>query len=802
MSKPFTGLPLLDLRDPQSDDHLRWRGLCERSFGLDGEADQAARKIVEQVQREGDAAIVALTERFERRSLSPAEFELPLARAHAALRELEPTLRSALEHAAERVRRFHALQAKALVTSGRTDPGETLRSRVAPLARVAVYAPGGTAAYPSSVLHAAIPAKVVGVREVILLTPRPSAVVLAAAAIAGVDRIFQIGGAQGIAAVAFGTASVPRVDKIVGPGNAYVTAAKRLVFGRVDIDSIAGPSEILVVADHTADPDLVAADLISQAEHDVLASPVLLTTSPELIAKVDAALHQQLADLPRRDIACVSLRDQGAAVLVPDRDALAREADAYAPEHLELLVEDPASLAEHIHRAGAIFVGAWTPEAAGDYTAGPSHVLPTAGGARFSSPLGCWDFVRYTSVLALGPEQLRAQAPSITALARAEGLEGHARAVERRLDEGRKLAALAPSEDKPWRRHLRPTLEPLEVYDVEPTRAPSRMHANECPEAWPDEAQRAFAQVVAALELNRYPDTSGRTLRRVLAERHDCDPDQIVLGNGSDEIISLLLTTLSGAPGGGHLVIPCPTFVMYAHSAAVLGVETREVPLTPTFELDGPGMRAALPGAAICFLARPNNPTSSLWDAALIRSLIAEFPSTVFVIDEAYAAYDPGCSMYHRRVPSNQVHMATLSKIGLAALRVGYCIADAELAHALNKVRHPYNVSQTSIAIAELALTRFSGALDEMIGKAIDNRARLVELLGRLPDAELFPAHGNLVLVRFPSDARAHELRDQLTAAGVRVKDLTGVAQLEGCLRISVGTDEDLARLAAALKLA
>jgi len=430
----FAGLRRLDLRGGDPTAHAHWRTLCERSTGLDGEADVAARAIVEQVRREGDAAVVALTERFEGRALTPEQFEIPLARAFAALEQLDPALRRALEQAAANVRRFHTKQLAALQTTG--DPGEDscLLSRVAPLDRVAVYAPGGTAAYPSSVLHAAIPAKVAGVGEVVLLTPRPSEVVLAAAALAGVDRIFQIGGAQAIAAVAFGTATLPRVDKIVGPGNAYVTAAKRLVFGRCDIDSIAGPSEILVVADHSADPELIAADLISQAEHDVLASPVLVCSDPELPARVDAALLRQLADLPRRAIAEASLRDHGAAVIVADRDALAREADAFAPEHLELLVEHPRALADQIDHAGAIFVGAWTPEAAGDYTAGPSHVLPTAGGARFSSPLGCWEFVRYTSVLHLSPEQLREQAEAITTLARAEGLEGHARAVEHRLN--------------------------------------------------------------------------------------------------------------------------------------------------------------------------------------------------------------------------------------------------------------------------------------------------------------------------------------------------------------------------------
>src|SRR5690606_9180278 len=207
-----------------------------------------------------------------------------------------------------------------------------------------------------------------------------------------------------------------------------------------------------------------------------------------------------------------------------------------------------------------------------------------------------------------------------------------------------------------WRRHLRPTLAELEVYDVEPSRAPARMHANECPEPWPLEVREQLAEVVRDLELNRYPDTSGRTLRRVLAEHHRCDPDRIVLGNGSDEIIAMLLTALSGA-GPGHLVIPCPTFVMYAHSARVLGMEVREVLLTDALELDEPAMREALHGASICFFARPNNPTSSLWSAGLIRALIRDYPETVFVIDEAYAAYDPGCSLWDPACPSNQVHM-------------------------------------------------------------------------------------------------------------------------------------------------
>ena len=355
--------------------------------------------------------------------------------------------------------------------------------------------------------------------------------------------------------------------------------------------------------------------------------------------------------------------------------------------------------------------------------------------------------------------------------------------------------------DTSWRRHLRPSLDAVQVYDVAPSTAPSRMHANECPEPWPLEVREALAEVVRELELNRYPDTSGRSLRRVLAERHGCAPERVVLGNGSDEIIHLLITALSGSPSAGHLVIPTPTFVMYKHVATVLDVSVREVPLDEELELDAAGMRAALVGAAICFLARPNNPTSSLWSAALIRELVAEHPGTVFVIDEAYAAYDPGCSLWDPAGPDNQVHMATLSKVGLAGLRVGYCIAAPALALALNKVRHPYNISQTSIALAETVLTRFAAVQDQLIATTIANRVRLVELLTRLPGADVFDGHGNLVLVRFADDAAAHAIRDRLAAAGVRVKDLTRVPQLSACLRISVGTAEDLTRLADALCL-
>lgn len=437
MSAAFAGLPRIDLRPSSSADHAdpaaqqAWATRCRRSAGLDGAADEAARTILADVRARGDAAIFDCVQRFEGRSITAADLEVSEQRWRAASQNVSTEVRDALELAAQRVHAFHRTQK--FETSGVAKDGWSLHSRAAPLARVAVYAPGGTAAYPSSVLMAGIPAKVAGVREVVLLTPRASDVVLHAATLARIDRVFEVGGAQAIAAAAFGTDTIPRVDKIVGPGNAYVTAAKRQVFGLCDIDGIAGPSEILVLADASADPELVAADLISQAEHDPQACAILVTDAPDLPDAVDAALTRQLADLPRADIAITSLHDHGAAVLVPGLSAMIATANEYAPEHLELLVAHPDAIAAALTTAGAIFVGGWTPEAAGDYTAGPSHVLPTAGAARFGSPVGVWDFMKYTSVLKLDRAALLEQAQAITTLARAEGLEGHARAVEARL---------------------------------------------------------------------------------------------------------------------------------------------------------------------------------------------------------------------------------------------------------------------------------------------------------------------------------------------------------------------------------
>jgi len=397
---------------------------------------QSVQSILAEVRAEGDSALLALTERFDKLTLQNAsELEIPSQRLQQSLQEIPADQASALQEAAERIRRYHKKQ-KQDSWQYTDDDGSVYGQKVTALDRGGIYIPGGKASYPSTVLMDAIPARVAGVKEISAMVPTPAGevneLVLAALALAGVDRVFRVGGAQAIAALAYGTQSIPKVDKIVGPGNIYVALAKQQVFGQVGIDMVAGPSEILVICDGSTDPEWVAMDLFSQAEHDEDAQSILLCPDEEYIAAVESSMQTLLPQMERQEIIKASLESRGLLIKTRDLEEAAAVSNRIAPEHLELSLKDPQALLSQIKHAGAIFLGAYTSEALGDYCAGPSHVLPTSGTARFSSALGVYDFQKRSSIIQCSAEAASRLADTASKLARSEGLTAHARSAEYR----------------------------------------------------------------------------------------------------------------------------------------------------------------------------------------------------------------------------------------------------------------------------------------------------------------------------------------------------------------------------------
>ncbi|AEH86986.1 histidinol dehydrogenase [Mesorhizobium opportunistum] len=427
----------ITLRQSDADFEQRFAAFLLTKREVSGDVDAAVRQIIARVRAEGDAALIDYTQRFDRADLNSLGIAVSKEDIAAAYETADPKAVEALEFARDRIRSHHERQRPK--DDRYTDAaGVQLGWRWTAIEAVGLYVPGGTASYPSSVLMNAVPARVAGVERIVMVVPAPGGIinplVLVAAHMAGVSEIYRVGGAQAIAALAYGTETIKPVAKIVGPGNAYVAAAKRQVFGTVGIDMIAGPSEVLVVADGDNDPDWIAADLLAQAEHDASAQSILITDDPAFGKAVEQAVERQLQSLPRAETASASWRDFGAVILVPTIDAALPLADRIAAEHVELAIDDAEGFLSRMRNAGAVFLGRHTPEAIGDYVGGSNHVLPTARSARFSSGLSVLDFVKRTSILKLGPEQLRLLAPAAVALAKAEGLDAHGRSVTIRLN--------------------------------------------------------------------------------------------------------------------------------------------------------------------------------------------------------------------------------------------------------------------------------------------------------------------------------------------------------------------------------
>ena len=781
----------------EADFEARFTRLLHWSPEQDQGIEQAVSAILADVQARGDEALMDYTRRFDRLDVHEAAgLRLSQADLQAALDGLPALERQALERAAERIRRYHEHQRTSSWMYTEAD-GTRLGQRVLPLDRVGLYVPGGKAAYPSSVLMNAIPAQVAGVKELVMVVPTPDGVrnpaVLAAACLAGIQEVYTIGGAQAVAALAYGTRSIRPVDKIVGPGNAYVAEAKRRVFGTVGIDMIAGPSEILVVSDGSVPADWVAVDLFSQAEHDEMAQAILI--SPD------------------------------AAFLV----------NRVAPEHLELAVRDVDGLLADIRHAGAIFMGRWGCEALGDYCAGPSHVLPTMRTPRFSSPLGVYDFQKRSSLIepsAAGADHLAKVAAT---LARAEGLEAHAQSAEYRLggegvnaavagqvasDGG--VAPAAAGTVSPAQiaarveRHVRPDVQRMAAYHVADATDAIKLDAMENPWRLPRALQAELAQRLTALAINRYPSGNTYTaLKQAIACHDGLDGiDGLVLGNGSDELISLLCQLV--AQPGATIMAPAPSFVMYEMGARLAGVGFVPVPLRPDFSLDREAMLQAIEThrPALVFLAYPNNPTGNLFDADDVRAILQATDGLV-VLDEAYAPFAGGAS-WLSQLPAwpNLAVMRTCSKWGLAGARIGYLASASAWAAQLDKIRPPYNISVLDAETACFAFQHHAD-FDQQTRALCTERQTLVQRLQAMQGPQglshVYPTAANFVLVRLAGGqgdaagpSRATRVAAAMRAAGVLIKDASRMhPALAECLRLTVGAPEEneamLQALAAAL---
>ena len=808
----------------EGDFEARFTRLLHWSPEQDQGIEQAVSAILADVQARGDEALMDYTRRFDRLEVHEAAgLRLSQAELQAALDGLPALERQALERAAERIRRYHEHQRTSSWMYTEAD-GTRLGQRVLPLDRVGLYVPGGKAAYPSSVLMNAIPAQVAGVKELVMVVPTPDGVrnpaVLAAACLAGIQEVYTIGGAQAVAALAHGTRSIRPVDKIVGPGNAYVAEAKRRVFGTVGIDMIAGPSEILVVSDGSVPADWVAVDLFSQAEHDEMAQAILISPDAAFLDAVAEAIARLLPGQPRRAVIGKSLADRGALIHVRSMQEAAELVNRVAPEHLELAVRDVDGLLADIRHAGAIFMGRWGCEALGDYCAGPSHVLPTMRTPRFSSPLGVYDFQKRSSLIepsATGADHLAKVAAT---LARAEGLEAHAQSAEYRLGGDAHQAAagtVSPAQIAARvERHVRPDVQGMAGYHVADATDAIKLDAMENPWQLPGALQAELAQRLAALAINRYPSGNTYTALKQAIARHDGldGIDGLVLGNGSDELISLLCQLV--AQPGATIMAPAPSFVMYEMGARLAGVGFVPVPLRPDFSLDREAMLQAIEThrPALVFLAYPNNPTGNLFDADDVRAILQATDGLV-VLDEAYAPFAGGASWLSQlQAWPNLAVMRTCSKWGLAGARIGYLASAPAWAAQLDKIRPPYNISALDAETACFAFQHHAD-FDHQTQALCTERQTLVQRLQALRGPQglshVYPTAANFVLVRLAGGqgdgagpSRATRVAAAMRAAGVLIKDASRMhPALAECLRLTVGAPEEneamLQALAAAL---
>ena len=782
-----------------------WPALQQRPAAA--EAPQVAarvRAIFDQVRTGGDAALLALAAELDKAAL--ASLLVSATEFAAAAAQVPANLQAAIRQAKANIEKFHAAQREPELRV-ETMPGVACSRRAVPVQRVGLYVPGGSAPLFSTLLMLGVPARLAGCPQVVVCTPPQadgsvSPVILFVAQLLGITEVVKAGGAQAVAALAMGTASVPPVDKIFGPGNRYVTAAKQLAAAEhgVAIDMPAGPSEVLVIADATANPAFVAADLLSQAEHGPDSQVLVLSDSMAVLEQVQAEVTRQLATLPRREVAAQALANSR-AILLPDAASMMEFSNQYAPEHLILATDNAEALAVQVTNAGSVFLGHLTPEAVGDYASGTNHTLPTSGYARQYSGVSLDSFVKKITFQRLSAMGLQALGPAVETMAEAEGLAAHARAVTLRLATLANASAITESSvtangsaslpANPYAGLIRPSVERMQPYssarDEFEGMAPVMLDANE-----------NSLGSVGPDDFSRYPDPHQRAIKVDLGQLKAVAPNQIFLGNGSDEAIDLLVR-LTCTPGQDGIVICPPTYGMYEVAANLNEVRVERLPLTPDFQLSADAAeKLAQSTAKLVFLCSPNNPTGNLLAQEAVETILRTFKGLV-VVDEAYADFADASSWTTRLAEFPRlVVLQTFSKAwGLAGLRLGVAYAAPALIAYLNKIKPPYNISAATQQHALAALAA-APRLPKMRAALLAGRIWLAERLPQLPVVErVFPSDANFLLVRFNVDATG--VYDQLRARGIVVRNRTTQPGCAGCLRLTVGTPAENAQLLDAL---
>lgn len=737
-------------------------------------------EIIDDVRENGDRAITKYNRKFD--GATDDTIEIDRGTIDRAYKAVDPGFISVMKEAAANIRAFHSRQKRnSFMINDRA--GIVMGQKVMPIEKAGIYVPGGTAAYPSTVLMNCIPAKIAGCGEIVITTPASGGVIpdaiLAAAVIGGADRIFAVGGAQAIAALAYGTETIPKVDKIVGPGNAFVAEAKKQVFGKVAIDMIAGPSEILIVAEHTCNAGYVAADMLSQAEHDRFATAVLVTDDEKLAGDVADELEKQLRELPREEIARASIENNGKIIVGSSIEQAIEIANRIAPEHFELCVDQPFDYLDRIRNAGSIFLGKNCPEALGDYFAGANHTLPTSGTARFSSPLSVDDFVKKTQYTYYTEDALADAADKVARFAEEEGLTAHARSVTvRKAGKAKQMSRFIKERYKGFASYT-PGEQPKEAGYV-------KLNTNESPYPPAPSVVKALNDVEME-NLRLYPDPTGSKLKKKLAKLCDVDTENIFLSNGSDDILNFAFLAFND--DDDELVLPNITYSFYEVLAGLHGIKHSTMPLANDMTIDWKRYCGIEKNIVI---PNPNAPTGIALGVKEIEEIVRTNPDHVVLVDEAYIDFGGETSVPLTKKYDNILVSQTFSKSrSFAGGRLGFAIADREIIKDLEMIQYstnPYNVNTLSLILAEAAVDA-DDYYKRNLAKIVETRDYTTEKLRELGFTVL-PSSANFVLAKHDSLSGEH-LYKALKDKGVLVRYF-GTKRIEDFIRVTIGSHEQM----------